>query len=54
VAERVIQTLNHGWLRRVPVICDLDHLELLLPQLLRPHMTVNGAVPESIRPGRNG
>jgi len=54
VTERVIRTLKYGWLRRVPVIKGLDHLEALLADFAcyynswRPHTTLNGAVPELI------
>ena len=46
------------WLRRVPVIRGLDQLEILLADFVcycnswRPHMTLEGAVPELIHAGR--
>ncbi len=54
VAERVIRTLKHEWLRHVPVIRGLDHLGQLLSDFAwyykgwRPHMTLTGAVPDLI------
>jgi len=54
VTERVIRTLKHEWLRRVPVIRGLDHLEILLADFVcyyncwRPHTTLEGATPELI------
>jgi transposase InsO family protein len=57
VTERVILTLKHEWLRRVPVIRDLDHLEQLLRDFTvyyneyRGHTTVGGALPSAIHCG---
>jgi putative transposase len=54
VTERVIRTLKHEWLRRVPVIRGLDHLGALLADFAcydnawRPHSTLEGAVPDLI------
>ena len=59
VTERVIRTLKYEWLRRVPVIRGLDHLEILLADFVcyynswRPHMTLDGAVPELIHSGQH-
>jgi putative transposase len=56
--ERVIRTLKYEWLRRVPVIRGLDHLEVVLADFAcyynswRPHTTLNGAVPELIDAGQ--
>jgi transposase InsO family protein len=58
VTERVIRTLKYEWLRRVPVIRGLDHLEVLLADFARyynswrPHTTLKGAVPDVIHAGR--
>ena len=58
VTERVIRTLKYEWLRRVPVIRGLDHLEILLADFAcyynswRPHTTLRGAVPEPIHSGQ--
>jgi transposase InsO family protein len=58
VTERAIWTLKYEWLRRVPVIRGLDHLAELLGDFgcyynsWRPHMTLTGAVPESIHAGQ--
>jgi len=57
VTERVIRTLKYEWLRRVPVIKGLDHLEILLAEFAcyynswRPHMTLDAAVPDLIYAG---
>ena len=54
VTERVIRTLKYEWLRRVPLIKGLDHLEALLADFVcyynswRPHTTLKGAVPDLI------
>jgi transposase InsO family protein len=59
VTERVIRTLKYEWLRRVPVIRGLDHLEVLLAEFAcyysswRPHTTLDGAVPERIHAGQH-
>ena len=59
VTERVIRTLKHEWLKRVPVIKGLDHLEALLADFAcyyngwRPHMALGGAVPELIHAGQH-
>jgi transposase InsO family protein len=51
VTERVILTLKYEWLRRVPVIRGLDHLDQLLRDFAlyynhyRGHMRLAGAVP---------
>ena len=58
VTERVIRTLKYEWLKRVPVIKGLDHLEALLVDFAcyynswRPHSTLRGAVPELIHAGQ--
>ena len=57
VTERVIRTLKYEWLKRVPLIRGLDHLEILLADFAlyynswRPHTTLRGAVPELIHAG---
>jgi len=54
VTERVIRTLKYDWLKRVPLIKGLDHLQALLADFAcyynswRPHSTLNGAVPQVI------
>ena len=54
VTERVILTLKYEWLKRVPVIRGLDHLEQLLRDFAiyyneyRGHTTLGGAVPAVI------
>lgn len=59
VTERVIRTLEYEWLRRVPVIKGLAHLEILLAEFAcyynswRPHTTLEGAVPERIHAGEH-
>jgi len=58
LTERVIRTLKYEWLRRIPVIRGLDHLEVLLADFAccynswRPHTTLDGAVPERIHAGQ--
>jgi transposase InsO family protein len=58
VTERVIRTLKYEWLRRVPVIRGLDHLEQLLADFAlyyntwRPHSTLKGAIPDTIHAGQ--
>jgi transposase InsO family protein len=58
VTERVIRTLKYEWLKRVPVICGLDHLEALLADFVcyyngwRPHSTLNGTIPDLIHTGQ--
>ena len=58
VTERVIRTLKQEWLRRVPLIRGLDHLEALLADFAcyynawRPHTTLAGAVPDMIHAGQ--
>jgi len=57
VTERVIWTLKHEWLNRVPVIRGLDHLTHLLGDFecwydsYRGHMTLGGAMPGSVHRG---
>jgi putative transposase len=57
VTERVIRTLKHEWLHRVPVIRGLDHFAQLLRDFVvdyneyRGHATLGGAVPEVIHRG---
>ncbi len=57
VTERVILTLKHEWLNRVPLIRGLDHLAQLLQDFTvyyneyRGHTTLGGAVPEVIHRG---
>ena len=51
VTERVILTLKYEWLKRVPVIRGLDHLDRLLRDFAvyyndyRGHTTLGGTVP---------
>jgi transposase InsO family protein len=58
VTERVIRTLKYEWLRRVPVIRGLEHLEILLRDFAcyynswRPHTTLKGAVPDLVHAGQ--
>jgi len=57
VTEGVIRTLKYEWLRHVPLIRGLDHLEQLLADFelyynaWRPHSTLQGAVPDLIHAG---
>jgi len=57
VTERVILTLKYEWLKRVPVIRGLDHLEQLLRDFAiyyneyRGHTTLGGALPSVIHRG---
>jgi len=57
VTERVILTLKHEWLTRVPVIRGLDHLSQLLQDFgiyyneYRGHTTLGGALPSVIHRG---
>ncbi|HUW10279.1 MAG TPA: DDE-type integrase/transposase/recombinase [Anaerolineae bacterium] len=57
VTERVILTLKYEWLKRVPVIRGLDHLDQLLRDFAlyyneyRGHTTLGGAVPSLIHRG---
>lgn len=57
VTERVILTLKYEWLKRVPVIRGLDHLDQLLCDFTiyyneyRGHATLGGAVPSMIHRG---
>jgi len=57
VTERVIRTLKHEWLHRVPVIRGLDHLAQLLRDFAvyyneyRGHATLGGALPAVIHRG---
>jgi len=57
VTERVILTLKYEWLKRVPVIRGLDHLDRLLRDFAvyynqyRGHATLGGAVPSVIHRG---
>ena len=57
VTERVILTLKCEWLKRVPVIRGLDHLDQLLRDFAiyyneyRGHATLGGAVPSLIHRG---
>ena len=59
VTKRVIRTLKYEWLRRVPVIRRLDHLEILLADFVcyynswRPHTTLKRAVPDLIHAGQH-
>ena len=54
VTERVIKTLKHEWLQRVPIIKGFDHLTLLCTQFeswynaWRPHMTLEGMRPDDL------
>ncbi len=57
VTERVILTLKYEWLKRVPVIRGLDHLNQLLQDFeiyhneYRGHTTLGGAAPSLIHRG---
>ena len=57
VTERVILMLKYGWLKRVPVIRDLDHMSQLLRDFevyyneCRGHSRLGGAVPACIHRG---
>jgi len=57
VTERLIWSLKHEWLCRVPVIRGLDHLGIVLGEFeqyynrWRAHSTVGGAVPDLIHVG---
>jgi transposase InsO family protein len=57
VTERVILTLKHEWLKRVPVIRGLDHLDQLLIDFViyyneyRGHAKLGGALPSVIHRG---
>jgi len=59
VTERVIRTLKYEWLRHVPLIRGLDHLEQVLADFelyynaWRPHSTLQGAVPDLIHAGQH-
>jgi len=59
VTERPIRTLKCEWLRRVPVIRGLDHLEQLLADFTcyynawLPHTTLRGAPPDVIHAGQH-
>ena len=54
VTERVIKTLKHEWLQRVPIIKGFDHLTSLCTQFenwynaWRPHMTLEGLRPDDL------
>jgi len=58
VTERVIRRLKFEWLRRVPLIRGLDHLEQLLADFAcyysgwRPHTALKGAVPDLVHAGQ--
>jgi len=58
VTERVILTLKYEWLKRVPVIRGLDHLDRLLHDFAiyyndyRGHATLGGAPPAAIYRGQ--
>lgn len=57
VTERLIWSLKHEWLRRVPVIGGLDHLASVLREFeryyneWRAHSTIGGAVPALMHAG---
>jgi transposase InsO family protein len=57
VTERAILTLKQEWLKRVPVIRGMDHLGQLCDDFAeyyngwRGHMTLGGAVPETVHRG---
>jgi len=57
VTERLIWSLKHEWLCRVPVIRELDHLGMVLGEFeqyynqWRAHSTVGGAVPDLVHMG---
>ena len=54
VTERAIETLKYEWLRRVPLIRGLDHLERLCEDFavwynrLRPHSSIGGSTPDGV------
>lgn len=58
VTERVIWTLKHEWLRRVPLIGTHRHLARLLHDFAnyynhwRPHMALGGGTPEAVWMGQ--
>jgi len=58
VTERLIWSLKHEWLRRVPIIRGLDHLGLVLDEFQhyhnhwRAHSTMGGAVPALLHAGQ--
>ncbi|MCK4300216.1 MAG: DDE-type integrase/transposase/recombinase [Planctomycetes bacterium] len=57
VTERLIWSLKHEWLCRVPVIKGLDHIGVVLGEFeqyyngWRAHSTVSGAVPDLVHAG---
>jgi len=57
VTERLIWSLKHEWLCRVPVIKGLDHVGMVLGEFeqyyngWRAHSTVGGAVPDLVHAG---
>jgi putative transposase len=59
VTERVILTVKYEWLRRVPVIRGLDHLDELLRDFeayyneYRGHTTLGGAIPSVVHRGEH-
>jgi transposase InsO family protein len=66
VTERVIKTLKYEWLKRVPIIMGIDHLDRLCARFAewynrwRPHMYLDGQPPDDVyynkalnRPGRD-
>ena len=54
VAERLIKTLKHEWLKRVPIIKNFDHLTALCDEFeswhntWRPHMKLEGLRPDDV------
>jgi hypothetical protein len=58
VRKRVIKTLRHEWLRRVPIIKGFDYLMFLCTEFeswynnWSPHMTLEGLRPDDLYYGR--
>jgi putative transposase len=58
VTERLIRTLKHEWLRRVPLLYGIDHMRKICDRFLewynlwRPHTRSQGATPEMIYTGQ--
>ena len=58
VTERLIWSLKHEWLKRVPIIRGLDHLDVVLGEFTqyhndwRAHSTLDGALPALVHAGQ--
>ena len=58
ITERLIWSLKHEWLCRVPVIRELDHLAMVLAEFeqyhnhWRAHSTIGGALPALVHAGQ--